>query len=178
MHLCFFTDICIASISEFQIRRMERVVTEIYIKHNLRPQFLRYKIQRNGNRIISGHGFYYMSNQKIWQYADGKETVIVERARPGVQKGVLLYQDWILDSTGTAIDIYDKEGTLINTVDHTKVGETSQETMTDCYLAGVDENGLYLAFITMDYMHFLYYAEMGDVVSEEEVEWKLILENF
>ena len=126
----------------------------------------------------SGHGFYYMSNQKIWQYIDGEETVIVEREQSGIQKGVLLYQDWILDSTGTAIDIYDKEGTLINTVDHTKVGETSQETMTDCYLAGVDEHGLYLAFITMDYMHFLYYAEMGDVVSEEEVEWKLILENF
>lgn len=127
-----------------------------------------------------GDTFYYLSNQEIWKYSDGEKTVITKRGKEGdVQKGVLVYRDWIFDSTGEAINIYKKEdGTLVSSVDHKNIAVTSQQARTECYLAGVDNFGLYLAVIDQPYSHSLYYMKLEHALNERKGEWVNVLEKF
>lgn len=135
---------------------------------------------RASGPVPDREGFYYLSNQEIWKYQDAAKKVITKRGEQGdTQKGILLYQDWMFDSTGDRINIYKKEdGTLVNSVDHKAVGVTSQSTMTECYLAGVDGNGLYLATIDGNYIHSLYYMKLKDALEGGKGEWKKIVEDF
>lgn len=135
---------------------------------------------RTWGPVPSGDGFYYLSNQEIWEYQNGTKRVLTERGKPGdTQKGLLLYQDWIFDSTGKAVNIYNKEdGACISSVDHRAVGVTSQSAMTECYLAGVDGQGLYLAVIDGSHQHSLYHMKLEEALNGGKGEWKKVLENF